>query len=293
MRYKIYSKDGSVVRCTTEKLEYNGTFMGESSVTISVKSNKSIDFQIGDYVLYRGEKFTFENVPTEKKTDHPNANGSVFQYDNIKLNGYDSELQIPFDDFVGTSDTDHSFTAQPDFSFVAATIDDLAQRVQANLDRYYTGDKKWTIVVADGATDEDKKNMLITVSNISCWDAICYCKSKYGKNFIRRGRTITLGANGSIKDITFKVGSHKGLYDMTRNVQADQRIVTRLKSYGNTTNMPVRYYNQLTACGKFTVGTIQSTSSQISTSMSTPICVPFALNVNTPFFPRVRHTKST
>ena len=38
MRYKIYSKDGSTVRCETEKLEYNGQFMGDSSITASVKS---------------------------------------------------------------------------------------------------------------------------------------------------------------------------------------------------------------------------------------------------------------
>ena len=243
MRYKIYSSDGGTLRCETEKVEYDGTFMGESNLTVTVKSKQEVSFGIGDYLEYRGEKYTLDNIPTGKKTDHRNANGEVFQYDSIKFSSYGGELTIPFDDFVGTADSDRSFTAQPNFSFVASTIQDLADRIQANLDRYYTGDKKWTINVADGATDDDKKNMLITVSNISCWDAISYCKTKYGKNFIRRGRTITLGTNGSLNDIVFKVGKYQGLYDLTQNTQSDQQIITRLKAYGNTTNLNPRYYS--------------------------------------------------
>ena len=245
MRYKIYSKDGSTVRCETEKLEYNGQFMGDSSITASVKSNVHIAFEVGDYITYRGNNFTLGNIPTEKKTGHKNANGEVFQYDSMKFESYITELaNADFNDFVGDSQTDISFTAQPNFSFVAATIDDLLQRIQVNMNRYYTGTKQWTIK-ADSTytTPDDYTNMLITVSNISCWDALAYVNSKYGVNFIVRGRTVTVGTAGSVKDITFKVGRYKGLYDMTRNSQTDQQIVTRLKSYGNTTNINPRYYS--------------------------------------------------
>ena len=245
MRYKIYSKDGSTVRCETEKLEYNGQFMGDSSITASVKSNVHIAFEVGDYITYRGNNFTLGNIPKEKKTGHKNANGEVFQYDSMKFESYITELaNADFNDFVGDSQTDISFTAQPNFSFVAATIDDLLQRIQVNMNRYYTGTKQWTIK-ADSTytTPDDYTNMLITVSNISCWDALAYVNSKYGVNFIVRGRTVTVGTAGSVKDITFKVGRYKGLYDMTRNSQTDQQIVTRLKSYGNTTNINPRYYS--------------------------------------------------
>jgi hypothetical protein len=249
MRYKIYSKDGSTVRCETEKLEYNGQFMGDSSITASVKSNVHIAFEVGDYITYRGNNFTLGNIPTEKKTGHKNANGGVFQYDSMKFESYITELaNADFNDFVGDSQTDISFTAQPNFSFVAATIDDLLQRIQVNMNRYYTGTKQWTIK-ADSTytTPDDYTNMLITVSNISCWDALAYVNSKYGVNFIVRGRTVTVGTAGSVKDITFKVGRYKGLYDMTRNVQADQAIITRLSSYGNTTNINPRYYSLISA----------------------------------------------
>jgi hypothetical protein len=40
MRYKIYTQRMvSTIKCETEKLEYNGQFMGDNSITASVKSN--------------------------------------------------------------------------------------------------------------------------------------------------------------------------------------------------------------------------------------------------------------
>ena len=148
MRYYIYSKNGSIKRCYAEKLEFSGQFMGSCSLSINVKWHEHIDFAIGDYIEYRGEKYTLSNIPTEKKVAHKNATSQSFQYDNIKFESCISELSIAdFNDFVGDSQTDISFTAQPNFSFVAKTVSDLAQRIQVNLDRYYTGDKKWTITI--------------------------------------------------------------------------------------------------------------------------------------------------
>lgn len=35
------------------------------------------------------------------------------------------------------------------------------------------------------------------------------------------------------------------MYEIERNAEADQKIVTRLRAYGSTRNMPDRYYNKL------------------------------------------------
>jgi hypothetical protein len=249
MKFEILRKTDDSVRCYTEKVEYNGQYMGESSITVSVKSHIHIQFEINDYLVWRGETYYLNNIPTEKKTGDTKTKGDVFQYDSMKFSSCQSELDnADFNDFVGESQTDISFTAQPNFSFVAATIADLAQRVQVNMDRYYTGDKKWTIIVdSNYTTSEDNLNKLINISNITCWGALALCKSLYDTNFIVSGRTVTIGGSGSVKDITFKVGAYKGLYDMTRNAQADQGIVTKLTSYGNTTNINPRYYSLLSA----------------------------------------------
>src|SRR5574344_1809830 len=245
MRAYIFEKGTENIKCSVEKLEYNGQFMGENSVIVSAKSPKHIDFNIDDYVVFRGENFYLANIPTEKKTGDRNTKGDVFQYDNMKFMSVQYELNnADFNDFVGGSQTDISFTAQPNFSFVAATVTDLAQRLQVNMDRYYTGDKKWTIKVDNNyTTSDDNLNKLITISNITCWGALALFKSLYDTNFIVRGRTVTIGGSGSIKDITFKVGAYKGLWDMTRNSQTDQGIVTKLTSYGYTTNIHPRYYS--------------------------------------------------
>lgn len=244
MTYNIYSKDGEL-RCEAPKIEYNGKFMGESSITVSIRSERHIGFEIGDYIEYRGEAYTLFNVPTEKKVGTGLTEGEIYQYDSMKLLSYSGELSnADFNDFVGGSDTDRSFTAQPSFSFVAATIGDLAERIQVNMDRYYTGSMKWTILVDKGyITDDSKRDMLITVSNITCWDALGYANSKYGTNFTVKGRTVTIGGTGAVRDIVFKVGRHNGLYDLTRNMQQGQGIVTKMMAYGNTTNLNPRYYS--------------------------------------------------
>ena len=151
MTHNIYSKDGNL-RCSADKVELNGQYMGASSISVTVKSPSHINFEIGDYIVFRGEVYTIKNIPAEKKISEKNSTGNAFQYDNMKLESCNDELSnADFNDFVG-SNADVSFTAQPNFSFVAATVNDLAQRIQVNLDRYYTGDKKWTIQIADGVS---------------------------------------------------------------------------------------------------------------------------------------------
>ena len=44
MTYNIYSKDGNTIRCFTDKVEYNGVFMGDVYINITVKSEIHIDF---------------------------------------------------------------------------------------------------------------------------------------------------------------------------------------------------------------------------------------------------------
>ena len=39
------------------ELEYHGEWMGECFVTLNVRCAVPVDFEIGDYIIYRGEKF--------------------------------------------------------------------------------------------------------------------------------------------------------------------------------------------------------------------------------------------
>ena len=53
MGWIIYDKTGEIERCTIKELEYNGSFMGERTVTCSFESPSVINFAIGDHITYR------------------------------------------------------------------------------------------------------------------------------------------------------------------------------------------------------------------------------------------------
>ena len=243
MSWKVYDKTGNTVRCTLKSLEYNGTWMGACFVTSTLKSAVPILFEIGDYVMYRGEKFEINYDPTALKKAARKTSGEAFVYDNVKFNGAGDELtRCDFLDYV-KSDNQIHFTSLPKFSFFASSIQDLADRVQVNLDRIYTGTQKWTVVVHPEYVSTTNVN--IDVNNIKVWGALELFNSKFGANFIIRGRTITIGTAGIAADNIFRYGRGNGLYEIQRTADADQQIITRLRAYGSTRNMPNRYYNKV------------------------------------------------
>lgn len=243
MSWTIYDKTGQIAKCEIHQLEYNGEFMGECSVVCTIKSESPIELAIGDYLIYRGERFEINYDPTILKKASKNSTGDAFTYDNVKFNSLSDELtRCDFLDYVPRDNNIH-FTSLPKFSFFASSISNLAERIQVNLDRIYTGDKKWTVTVHPEYVN--KKNINISVDTINVWDALALTNSEFEANFIIRGREITIGTAGIAVDNIFKYGKGKGLYEIERNAEADQKIVTRLRAYGSTRNMPDRYYNKL------------------------------------------------
>lgn len=65
MRYKIYSKDGQTVRAEASSIEYNGTYMGERYLSVTVNS-PTHPFKTGDKITYRDEDFFLKTVPSAK-----------------------------------------------------------------------------------------------------------------------------------------------------------------------------------------------------------------------------------
>ena len=241
MKWNIFDKTGSRVVCTTGKIEYNGSFMGERYVQVSVSSETPVSFEIGDYIYYRGEFFYLKYIPTVEKSGTSGSTSDAFKYENIKFSSVLDELsECEFLDYV-LEDNNVHYTSLPDFSFYCETIQQLADRIQANLNRLYTGDKAWTVRCYPENVSITKKS--ISASNINCWGALALVNSQFKTNFIVRNRTISIGIVGEVTDYVFKYGSGNGLYDITRNTDSSQAIITRLYAYGNTTNMPEDYYD--------------------------------------------------
>lgn len=243
MSWKVYDKTGQTVRCEVKELEYNGTWMGECFVTADIQSATPLPFSIGDYLTYRGERFEINYDPSVIKKARTGSTGDAFTYEGVKFNSLSDELtRCMFLDYV-KSDNQIHYSSLPKFSFFASTVDALAERIQVNLDRIYTGDRKWTVTVHPDFSGKTDVN--VQADNLSTWDALGLANSKFGANFIIRGRTVTIGTAGIAADNIFKHGKGNGLYELERVADTDQAVVTRLRVYGSTRNMPARYYNKL------------------------------------------------
>lgn len=255
-QWNVYSSDGKTIRTSTKSLEYNGEYMGSCSLTISFESKSPIDFQIGDYIDYRNERFYLNVVPAAKKQCSVNGAKDAFVYDNVKFDSVIDELvRCNFLDIV-ENDTHIHWTALPTFSFYCSGVYDLASRIKANLDRCY-GNNKWTI--SFGYEEQTRNDISISIDNQSVWDALTLLDTNFKTNFIIRGRHIVIGSSGNGIGHTFKYGVGNGLLSLERTIDDSQKVITRLRAYGNTTNIPTSYYKYLSMYVQPTMSNIHAT----------------------------------
>lgn len=239
--WEIKGKDNQV-KATVGSLEYNGEWMGESYVTVTVESPAPVNFEIGDYIIYRDERFEINYDPGKIKSAPRYEKGDAFKYENIKFNSLADELtRCDFRDVV-LQDNNLHFTSLPKFPFYGG-VKDLANRIQANLDKLYTGANKWTVIVSPEFQDDKELN--VQIDNIKVQGALEILVNQFETYYTISGRTITIGAAGIPAGHLFKYGKGNGLYEIEQNAEADQAIVTRVRAYGSTRNLPHRYYNSL------------------------------------------------
>lgn len=237
----VYSADGKTQRAKVHELEFNAEYMGKCSVTITFESHEPINFQIGDYIQYRDETFYLNVVPACKKQSSRDSIGNAFVYSNVTFNSVADELaRCDFLDIVPNDSKVH-WTALPTFSFYCENVTDLAERIQANLDRVY-GSGTWNVSVENYDKEKDAE---ISIDKQSVWDALSLVYNTFKCDFTIRKRNIVIGSTGKKLVHTFKYGIGNGLKSLERNVDDSQKVITRLRAYGNTTNMPTNYYKYL------------------------------------------------
>lgn len=250
----IYSKNGTE-KAVVKTLEYEGNFMGDRFVTVSVSSPTVIDWAIGDYLDYRGERWTLWLLPATSKTARVRSYGGAIEYKDLRFCPNEEELRrCSFLDVV-KSDNEIHYTSLPNFSFYCSRAQDLADRIQANLDRLYPG--LWTVEANEAASITDQS---LTFSENSCWDALVTANTTLGLNFIidSAARTITIGGEGFFIETVMQYGEGNGLKSVERTVDDNQQVINRLYAYGNTRNLPYRYYNKRYAAGSSVFDMVQS-----------------------------------
>ena len=268
--WNIYHKDGSKLtdvngeQITVHGLEYSDSWMGECFLTINFKHEVPINFQIGDYIVYRGERFELNYEPGKDKQARPDTYGEGFVYDSVKFNALQDELsRAEFLDVV-LNDNELHYTTLPKFPFYVQTLDDLLDRIQANLDdqigaglwKIYSRNMErsvqrgclasdWLSMYGEGTNDNVIESMSITVDSQTCWQALALVNEKWDINFIVRGRNIYVGTTGIQANHIFKYGLGNGLHEIVQNADSDQSVVTRLRAYGSEKNLPSHYYADL------------------------------------------------
>ena len=268
--WNIYHKDGSKLtdvngeQITVHGFEYSDSWMGECFLTIIFKHEVPINFQIGDYIVYRGERFELNYDPGKDKQARPDTYGEGFVYDSVKFNALQDELsRAEFLDVV-LNDNELHYTALPKFPFYVQTLDDLLDRIQANLDeqigkglwKIYSRNMErsvqrgclasdWLSMYGEGTKDNVIESMSITVDSQTCWQALALVNEKWDINFIVRGRNVYVGTTGIQANHIFKYGLGNGLYEIVQNADSDQSVVTRLRAYGSEKNLPSHYYADL------------------------------------------------
>lgn len=277
---KIYHKDGSVIAdrsgrdVNIHSLTYSGERMGECAVTTDIESAAPIDFAIGDTLTYRGETFTLNYDPGKTKQGRRDVVGNAFKYDAVKWSAQSDEMaQADFLDVVLASRNDLHYTALPSFSFYVDSIDDLLDRLQANMDEQTVAGKwkfysrnwarsqqrgctkaRWEEVYGGKALDDGSQtgvedNVItstsISIQKQSVWEGLALVNSQFDVNFIVRNNEVFVGTAGLPTRNVFKYGKGNGLYEIEENADSDQKIVTRLRAYGSEKNLPTRYYSTL------------------------------------------------
>lgn len=270
-------KDANGNDVTTKTLEYSGSWMGECFVTITFNSPVPISFKIGDYLTYRGEIFEINYDPGKIKQSRRNEHGEAFVYNNVKFNAKQDELaRTEFLDIV-LHDNNIHYTSLTKFSFYASSIDDLLDRIQANLDEQW-GQGEWKIysrnklrsgqrgcvdavwdkTYGSGVSDNIIKSTSITADGLNCWSALALVNSQFNVNFIVRGRNVFVGTAGLPTSMIFEYGKGRGLYQIEQNADSEQAITTRLRAYGSSKNLPNRYYATLNLQAFATVSSIET-----------------------------------
>lgn len=229
-RFTVYSKDGQTVRCVLDKLEYTGVFMAERACTSTFISDVKINFDVFDYIDYRGERFELELLPTVKKISK-----HQYSYD-LNFVSLKYELERCMMRNIVPSDNGIVYPTPLVVEFTG-TVKYLAERIQACLDAMY-GKGVWSITLADGVDSEEKN---ISMSNQNCWSALSLVNTEYKLNYFVKGRSVTIGGAEPVVNNVFEYGKGKELYEIERISDADTGIVTKLRAYGGTRNLDYGY----------------------------------------------------
>ncbi len=269
------------VRCVVNKWQFQDSVMGEQFITFKISSEAPIEFSVGDYCVYRGETFTLNYQPSVTQKAKRNQTGDAFTYDMVKFDSCREELTRATmlditpttGDYIAALGT--NYTGSDEFQlFCGETTANgmtltpvcaLAAKMQANLDRAFPH-AGWKVYVDITSThtvngvevlNTHTDDKVLTFNNTTISSALSEVHNTFDLDFVVKGRNIYIGYSFDTLteegDSFFYFGYGKGYADMEhqgrglfqikKTSNSNQKIVTRLRAIGSKKNLPYRYYN--------------------------------------------------
>ena len=249
----VYSKVGEI-KCKAKSLRYTGSFMGVSQLSVDIVSPVPVNLEIGDYIVfsYDGIRYTIVDLPQVQKQSSSGSTGDAFIYNDIVFKSPIGLLaHIDYLDTVLNENNVH-YSTLPVFTFYG-TVKDFADRLQANINRIYPSG--WKVSV-EGYNDTSNANYdilheynEISISNIKCLDSLSIPYDTWGVTYVfmvdDEGNNCIVFNHSLDSTSAKKYGKGNGLYSLTKRMSTEKAIITRLRAYGGTDNLPARYYNNL------------------------------------------------
>lgn len=249
---KIYKAGGNKndVRAVANKWKFQDSMMGEQFITLTVTSEKPIDWAVGDWCEFRGDTFTLNYVPSVTQKGRSGEIGDAYTYDNIKFDSPQEELTrcIMLDitpttgDYIAALGTNYTGSARFQLfcGETSVVIDGrtvtltpvcaLAAKMQANLDRMFPTlgwkvlvDTETTYTTSSGnvmlVTHTDDK--MLSFDNTTVAAALAEVQNTFDLSYSIKGRTIRIGftldyLTGDAEEDTFVFGYGHG-YPTTEN----------------------------------------------------------------------------
>lgn len=195
--------------------------MGEDLVTVSVTVDAILDIRLGDYILFKGQKYEV-NRPVDVKKSSAVEYAYTIQFEGMFYRLLDKMVML-------NGDTDF---------YLTGTLEDFIDLLIANIN---TIDPEADWVKGD-VYATDWKN--IYIDTINCKELLDLLVEKFAVEFSVVGKVIN--AVERVEDATalsFQVGKELGLYELSRESVDNENTVTRAYFFGSARNLDYNYRN--------------------------------------------------
>lgn len=228
MNIDIYTKAGQVrhtTNTTAKNSERGGTLMSENYVKLAFKHTRDLKFKSGDYIVYKGVKFTILNDYKPVKN-----NDNDYSYE-LKFEGIEALTKLlPFFHYVTV---DSKTEKEPEFNYTA-TIDMFGELIITAL-RNTTGDTSWTLGECSGTGTEST-----TFSAVTIFDAMGIIADLFKTEWWFEGKKLNLSRceRGDLQTFSAQHGGGLQKVDIPTS---SEPVPNRIYPYGSTRNITKKY----------------------------------------------------